>query len=107
MPIKLKSTMGNPRHFIFRDTIQKNHITLRAHLIWDTSDINWSSVILKLGNAEITLPNLVTVPLVDKYRIRSIMENTTLLPYIMVLTGDTWQAPQNPNALPNQDINHF
>ena len=34
------------------------------------------------------------------------MENNTLLSYIMLLTGVTWQAPHKPNALPIQDINH-
>ena len=65
VPIKLMSTTGNPRDFIVRGTLQKNHINITKHLIWDTFDINWSSAMLNLGKTETTSPNLVTVPLVD------------------------------------------
>ena len=103
--IKLMSTTGKPRNLTLRSTLQKKHINLARHLIWVTLDINWSSVILKLGNAEIVLPNLVTVHLVDKNIVRSIRENTTLLSSIILFMGVTWQAPHKPNALPIQDFN--
>ena len=45
------------------------------------------------------LPILVTVPLMDKYTVRSIMENNNLMLYIMLLTGVTWQAPHKLYAL--------
>ena len=38
--IKLKSTTGNPRYFTVGGTLQKNHIKLIKHLIWNTLDIN-------------------------------------------------------------------
>ena len=87
-------------------TLQKNQITITKHLIWDTFDINWSSVMLKLGNADITLPTLVAVPLMDKYRVRSIMESNYLNSYIILLTGVTWHGPHKFNAVAIQDINH-
>ena len=60
---------------------------------------------LKFGNAEITLPILVVVQLVDKYRVKSIIDNTSLISYIMLHTGVTWQAPHKLHVLPIQDIN--
>ena len=51
--IKLMSTIGKPRHFTGRGTLQRNHITVIKYLIWYTLDINWSLVILNLGNTEI------------------------------------------------------
>ena len=105
MPIKLMSTTGNPRDFTVRGTLQKNHIKLCKHSIWNPLEINWSKLSLKWGNSEIVLSSVVMVPLIDKYRVWSIIENNTPLFYIMLLTGVTWKAPNKPNALPIQDTN--
>ena len=75
------------------------------HLIYDTLDINWSELTLEWGNSEIVLPNVVMVSMINKCKVRSIMENNTLLSYIMLLTGVTLQALHKPNALPIQHIN--
>ena len=105
IPVMLMSTTGNPRDFTVTGTLQKNYISITEHLIWDTLNIKWSSVMLKVGNDETTLPDLVTVPLMDKYRVRSIMDITSLVSYIFLLTGATQQAPHKCNTLPIQDIN--
>ena len=101
VPIKLMSTAGNPKDFTLRGTLQKNQITITKHLILATFDIYWSSVMLKLGKA-----TLVMTPLMDKYRVRSIMDNDDLIPYIMLLTGVIWQSPHKINAVAIEDINH-
>ena len=98
------STTGNPGHFTVRAP-QKSQITITKNLIWDTLDINWSLVMLRLGNAEVTLPTLVMVLLMDKCRVRVIMDNNNLNSYIMLLTGVTWQVPQF-SAVVIQEINH-
>ena len=60
---------------------------------------------VKLDNTETTLPNKMTVPLIDKYRVRGVMRNTFFLFYIVLLAGVTWQASHKPNTLPIQYIN--
>ena len=55
--------------------------------------MNWSEVTLNWENFEIVLTSVVKASLIDKYRVRSMMENNTILSYIMLLTGVTWQAP--------------
>ena len=98
------SATGNLKDFTARGTLQKNQINSTIDLIWDTLAINWCTVVLKLGNAEITLPTLVTMPLMYKCRIRSIMYNMSLISYILLLTGVTWPFPYKPSALFIQDI---
>ena len=85
----------------------KNQINITKHFIWDTLDINWSSVMLQLGTVDITLPTFVTVPLMRKYRVRNNIDNNDLISYIMLLTGVTWQDPHKLNAIAMQDIYHF
>ena len=88
-----------------KNTKEKKQIKITKHLIWGTLDINLFEVLLKLDNAEVTLPTVVSVPVMDKYRDQSIMDNNDLISYIMLLTGVTWQTPNNFNAIVMQDIN--
>ena len=64
---------GTHRDSQSEKSYRKNQMHSTRHLLWDTLEINWSSVLLKLGNTKVTLLTLVTVPLMDKYRVRSIM----------------------------------
>ena len=96
--------MGNPSDFQSEDPYRK----LVAHyktFVWDTLEINWSPMLLKLGSTKVTLTTAVTVPLTDKYRVRSIMNNNDLISYIMLLAGVTWQVPYKFNTVAIQDIN--
>ena len=79
----------NPRYFTIKGTLQKNQIHITRHLLLSTFEINWSSVLLKLGNTEATIPTLVTVYLMDKCRDRCIMDGNEHIPYITLLTGFT------------------
>ena len=88
------------------EELYKNQIHITKHMIWDTLYINWSSALLKLGNAEATLPPLVTIPFRNKYRVRNIMENNNLISYIILLTSVTRQVPCKLNSIDRKDINH-
>ena len=83
----------------------KNQIHITRYLLWGMLEITWSSLLLKLGNTEVTLATLVTVPLMDKYRIRSIMDNSDLISYIILPTAVTREAPHKFNSITIQDIN--
>ena len=98
---------GNPRDFTFRGTLQEKQIHIARNLLWDTLEINWSSVILKLGNTEVTLPTLVTIPLMDKYTVRSIMDNNELTSYIMLLICFIWQDPHKLSTIVIKDMKKF
>ena len=86
---------GNQKISQSEESYRKNQIHITRHLIQDTLDINWSSVLMILHNCKITLPTLVIVPLMEKYKIRSNMDSNDLISYITPLTGVTWQTPPN------------
>ena len=60
--IKLISTTSNHWEFTMRVSLHRNQIHITRHLLWNTLEIYWSSVLLKLGISEVTLPTLVTMP---------------------------------------------
>ena len=64
-------------------------IHINRHLPWDTLEISWSSILLKLSNTDSILPTLVTVYPMDKYIVRSIMDNNELIFCISLLVGVT------------------
>ena len=67
VPIKPMAVTGNSRDFTIRATLQKNQIQIIRHSLSATLEIIWYSVLLKLGNTEVTLPTLVTVHPMEKY----------------------------------------
>ena len=105
VPIKLMALTGNSRDFTVSRTLQKNQIHITRHLLWYTLTVNWSLLLLKLGNTEVSLPILVTAPLMDKYRVGSIMRNNELFSCIILLNGVIWLAPHKFNTKNMQDIN--
>ena len=90
LAVKLMAVAYNHRSFTIRGTLQKNQLHITRHLHWDTSEINWSLVLLIIVSIEVTLPTQVTVPLMDKYTVRSIINNGGFVSSIMLLTGATW-----------------
>ena len=50
VPMKLMGVMGNPRDFPVR-ILLKSWIYPTRNLLWDTLEINWFSVLLKLSES--------------------------------------------------------
>ena len=82
---------------------EKKQIIITKHPFWDTLDTNWYSLMLKVDSADTTLLISVTVPLMNNYRIRSIMDYNDL---IMLFTGVAWQACHKFRGIFILDINH-
>ena len=70
---------------------------MARNLLWDIFEIYWSSVLTKLGNAEVTSPALVTIHLMD------IMGNNELISYIMFLNSVPWHVPHKLNVMAVHD----
>ena len=51
--IKLMAVIGNLRYFTVSGTFKKQTYITR-HLLWDTLEINWSSLQLKYNSTEVT-----------------------------------------------------
>ena len=73
MPVKLSKTTGSPHLFKFRGTLNSEDIKLNKNYLWDMLEINWDKIQLTFNDSEIKLPQLVTIKIRDKIRIRRIM----------------------------------
>ena len=104
VPIKVMVVTGNSSDFTIRETVQKRMYITR-HLLWNTLEFNQSSALLKLGNTEVTPPTLVAIPLMNKYRVKTIMDSTDLISDIVLFTGVIWQALHKLNTITIEDIN--
>ena len=92
VPIKLMAVTGNPRYLTIRGNLQRNQIHKVRNLLLDSLETAWSSVLLKLGNSEVSLATSVTIPLIGKHIVRNMMDNNELISYIMLPTPVTWQV---------------
>ena len=76
---------GSPRDLTIRGNLQKNQIYMTRYFLCDTFEIDWSRVLLKLGNVEVLLATSVTIPLLNKHRVKCIMDNNEIIYYNMLL----------------------
>ena len=72
--------------------------------------INWKEVFVTLNGTIIQMPISVKVPFRDKYKLRTLMENhSLLLLHVMLRQGISWYALDNidymlPPAMEESDI---
>ena len=105
LPMKWMVVTSNPRDFTIIGTLQTNQIHITRHLLWDKLEINLSSVLLKLGTTEVTLPILVVLPSMDKYRVEISWKTKKYhLHYITYCCHMT--SPHKLNTIVIQDINY-
>ena len=69
--IRMSSPIQNLRHIdIRRYQSKKNYL-------WDTLEINWDKIKLSFNSNEINLPQLVTIKMQDKIRVRTMISRET------------------------------
>ena len=69
-------------------------IKLNKNYLWDTLEINWNKINLTFNDNEIKLPQLVTIKMRDKIRIRRMMSKDMRNSHVMVKQGITWYNPE-------------
>ena len=65
-------------------------IRLNKNYLWDTLEINWDKIKLSFNSIEIKLPQLVTIKIQDKIRVRRMMSRETQNFHIMIKQGMMW-----------------
>ena len=58
--------------------------------MWDTLQINWNKIKLSLNSNEIELPQIITIKMQDKIRVRKKISKETQNVNIMIKQGITW-----------------
>ena len=87
--IKIGHYVGSPFSFHYSHKLTTDQITMQKEILWDHLHIKWGKLKIKYKDNLIMLRQHITVPLVDKVRLRTIMSK----PYntmFMVRQGDTW-----------------
>ena len=77
VPIKLSKTAGSIHLFKFIGTLKPENIKLNQNYIWDTLEIDCKEVSVTFNNNKINLPNVVTIKLKDKIKIRHLIKKRT------------------------------
>ena len=94
IPVKLTKTSGSPHLFKFTGTLNSEDIKLNKNYLRDTLEINWDKIKLTLNDSEIKLPQLVTIKMRDKIRIRRMMSKDMQSSHVMIKQGITWYNPE-------------
>ena len=90
IPIKLCKTSESPHLFTITGTLTSEEIRLNKNYVWDTLEINWDKIKLSFNSNEIELPQLVTIKMQDKIRVRRMMSKETQNFHIMIKQGMMW-----------------
>ena len=94
MPGKLTKTSGSPHLFKLIGTLNSEDINLNRNYLWDTLEINWNKIKLMFNDSEIKLPQLVTIKMRDKIRIRRMMGRDMRNSHVLIKQGITWYNPE-------------
>ena len=90
IPIKLCKTSGSPCLFKITGPLKSEDIRLNKNYLWNTLEINWDKIKLLLHSNEIELPQLVTIKIQDKIRVRRMMSKEIQNFHIMIRQGIMW-----------------
>ena len=77
IPIRLCKTSGSLHLFKITGTLTSEDIRLNKNYLWDTLEINWDKIKLPFNSNEIKLPQLVTIKMQDKIRVRRMIHRET------------------------------
>ena len=83
VPVKLCKTVGSIHLFKILGYLTSDQITLERRLLWDVVQIDWKEVIMTLNGNMIHLNTSVIIPLRDKFRLRHIMRERSVVLHIM------------------------
>ena len=95
VPIKLCKTLGSIHLFKLTGSINRENVTLHKNTLWDILEKDSRSVTITLSGNVINLPDSVTIPFRDKFKIRRIIKSKPLLLHLMLKQGQTWYSLSN------------
>ena len=90
IPIKLCKISGSPHLFKIKGTLKSEDIRLNKNYLWDMIEINWDKIKLLDNSNEIQLPQILTIKMQDKIRVRRMINKETLNFHIIIKQGITW-----------------
>ena len=93
--VKLCKIAGSIHLFQIYGQLISDQTTLERKYLWDNIKIYWGEVFVTLNRAIVQLPILVNIPFRDKYRLRHLITNRSLLLHVMLRQGASWYVLDN------------
>ena len=90
VPVKLCKTAGCVHLFEITGKLMTDKVKLNKHYIWDVLEIDWSTIKVTCSGKVNNLPNLIRVKLWDKFEVRHMMGNQSILFHLMLKQGFNW-----------------
>ena len=88
VPVKLCRTAGSIH--LITGKLTPKHIKLKRNILWDVIELAQKEVNMTLNGNKINLPTSVIMPLRDKFKLRCIVKQESLLFHIMLKQCMTW-----------------
>ena len=96
VPLELNSAARNAHLFKLTGALYIANFTLKKGWIWDVLEVNWNNTHGTLGDKEINLPGMLTIPLAYKLKVRKLFnERSSLHVYIILIQRKSWYNLQN------------
>jgi hypothetical protein len=92
VPLKLRNTSGLSHMFSLNKSIHAQQITISKQILWDLLHIDWADLTVKLNGITVMLPHEVTIPLLDKIRVRRMLCEPDLVLHLMLKSGNNWTS---------------
>ena len=93
--MKLCKIAGSIHLFQIYGQLTSDKITLERKYLLDIIKLDWGEVFVTLNGAIVLLPISVKVPFRDKYRLRHLITNRSLLLHVILRQGTSWYALDN------------
>ena len=76
--------------FKIKGTLKSRDVTLNRNYLWDMLEINWNKVTVTFNDNNIELLKIVTIRILDKIKVRRLMNREPLIFHVMIRQGITW-----------------
>jgi hypothetical protein len=106
VPIKLLSTTGVPHLFQVSRPFQISQVTLRTDLLWDTIHLDWDQVNITSADQCVAMPTEITIPLIDKIRVRHTLAQDDTMVHFMIRQGWLFHHITYPQLCSQCALNH-
>ena len=90
VPVKFCKTAGSIHLFQTSGKLMIDKVKLNKHYIWDILEIDWSEVKVTFNGRVISLPELITFNLRDKFKVRNMIGSQPILFHLMLKQGFRW-----------------
>ena len=90
VPVKLCKTAGSIHLFKIKGTLKSRDVKLNRNYLWDMLEIDWNKVTVTFNDHKIELPKIVTIKILDRVKVRKLMNREPLIFHVMIRQGITW-----------------